>query len=60
MEWNYQSFNPRTPCGVRPRTVYQFLVGHVVSIHAPLAGCDSISCVDKKLAPPTKGGLTKK
>ena len=31
-----------------------------ISIHAPLAGCDSISCADQRLAPPTKGGLTKK
>ena len=31
-----------------------------ISIHAPLAGCDSISCANQRLAPPTKGGLIKK
>ena len=33
-------FNPRTPCGVRllPLCIWLFLV--IISIHAPLAGCD--------------------
>ena len=34
-------FNPRTPCGVR-HVGFQQQPGHVtISIHAPLAGCDS-------------------
>ena len=37
------NFNPRTPCGVRPRFVYPFIPRARISIHAPLAGCDSSS-----------------
>ena len=33
-------FNPRTPCGVRPFTVATTGTTDVISIHAPLAGCD--------------------
>ena len=33
-------FNPRTPCGVRPRAGAP-LRWQGISIHAPLAGCDS-------------------
>ena len=37
-------FNPRTPCGVRPGQKYVKLGGNgEISIHAPLAGCDSAS-----------------
>ena len=53
-------FNPRTPCGVRPIAPAVEIERKIISIHAPLAGCDSISCADQRLAPPTKGGLTKK
>ena len=34
-------FNPRTPCGVRPGKVDQSAADGSISIHAPLAGCDS-------------------
>ena len=34
-------FNPRTPCGVRPECCINILVFLTISIHAPLAGCDS-------------------
>ena len=34
------SFNPRTPRGVRPRNYRLPYLPAVVSIHAPLAGCD--------------------
>src|SRR5699024_1399461 len=40
-------FNPRTPCGVRPWEVRQFITGEDISIHAPRVGCD---------APPEGGG----
>ena len=33
-------FNPRTPCGVRRQVAAVFVVGDVISIHAPRAGCD--------------------
>ena len=33
-------FNPRTPCGVRPAQYQREVDGFVISIHAPLAGCD--------------------
>ena len=33
-------FNPRTPCRVRPRRADQQNGRNVISIHAPLAGCD--------------------
>ena len=35
-----QNFNPRTPCGVRLRTIIPRAVSRLISIHAPLAGCD--------------------
>ena len=34
------NFNPRTPCGVRPYKQRKQRKGQVISIHAPLAGCD--------------------
>ena len=34
-------FNPRTPCGVRPAWAVQLPCPAQISIHAPLAGCDS-------------------
>ena len=33
-------FNPRTPCGVRLQELRNVLMRRVISIHAPLAGCD--------------------
>ena len=36
-------FNPRTPCGVRLRHAGR-RIGCQISIHAPLAGCDRLSC----------------
>ena len=33
-------FNPRTPCGVRRYVLVEVLSGLIISIHAPLAGCD--------------------
>ena len=33
-------FNPRTPCGVRQEVQHGFSRVIVISIHAPLAGCD--------------------
>ena len=33
-------FNPRTPCGVRPADTYAEAKRELISIHAPLAGCD--------------------
>ena len=34
------NFNPRTPCGVRLDMPYAAVAYSVISIHAPLAGCD--------------------
>ena len=34
-------FNPRTPCGVRPVNNGEISAAEAISIHAPLAGCDS-------------------
>ena len=34
-------FNPRTPCGVRRGGTLAVIGGLVISIHAPLAGCDT-------------------
>ena len=36
-------FNPRTPCGVRPVLVGVGLLIGRISIHAPLAGCDTFT-----------------
>ena len=36
----YRDFNPRTPCGVRPRVYSNTYRKSRISIHAPLAGCD--------------------
>ena len=38
--WYYDDFNPRTPCGVR-LTASALHASKTISIHAPLAGCDS-------------------
>ena len=35
------NFNPRTPCGVRRGTIRFSAGSNMISIHAPLAGCDS-------------------
>ena len=34
------NFNPRTPCGVRLRVIHNLILAVLISIHAPLAGCD--------------------
>ena len=45
-------FNPRTPCGVRPKAPAAIAKQREISIHAPLAGCDTnakngfIGCFD--------------
>ena len=36
----HRHFNPRTPCGVRRPAGSAVIEGIVISIHAPLAGCD--------------------
>ena len=36
-----KNFNPRTPCGVRPDSRKRTNNTITISIHAPLAGCDS-------------------
>ena len=35
-----RNFNPRTPCGVRRDTSEGYMLIDLISIHAPLAGCD--------------------
>ena len=35
-------FNPRTPCGVRPRRDVDCELRQIISIHAPHAGCDIV------------------
>ena len=37
---DYRYFNPRTPCGVRPRLTHPRTSKVGISIHAPRAGCD--------------------
>ena len=37
-----RNFNPRTPCGVRLGCSIQLRHDLVISIHAPLAGCDEL------------------
>ena len=39
------NFNPRTPCGVRPRPIWIGCWPKHISIHAPLAGCDIQMCL---------------
>ena len=34
------NFNPRTPCGVRPREEIKKVLARIISIHAPRVGCD--------------------
>ena len=36
-----ENFNPRTPCGVRPHPARELVALGLISIHAPLAGCDN-------------------
>ena len=36
-------FNPRTPCGVRPEHFTLYDNPFLISIHAPLAGCDFVT-----------------
>ena len=38
----------------------RFVLVVFISIHAPLAGCDSICCMAYKASPPSKGGPIKK
>ena len=38
----HQSFNSRTPCGVRPRSRLILMGAGAVSIHAPRVGCDKM------------------
>ena len=38
-------FNPRTPCGVRLLLLWTDFSGFLISIHAPLAGCDQAYAV---------------
>ena len=40
-------FNPRTPCGVRLHQPYWRIHCALISIHAPLAGCDSFSVTSR-------------
>ena len=42
-------FNPRTPCGVRPFSAFLSIFFHVISIHAPIAGCDPICGSSKSM-----------
>ena len=41
-------FNPRTPCGVRPRRALISSSLIVISIHAPRAGCDAITAIHRR------------
>ena len=43
-----RDFNPRTPCGVRLEDGGYSRDGEWISIHAPLAGCDSFPWMCKK------------
>ena len=43
------NFNPRTPCGVRLSSMGSEVVVLQISIHAPLAGCDSDTASPKTL-----------
>ena len=43
-------FNPRTPCGVRLFAKFDSYSYFSISIHAPLAGCDSSSTSDSKIS----------
>ena len=43
MLFHKHNFNPRTPCGVRQTLVQRLLRFGYISIHAPHAGCDSVS-----------------
>ena len=44
-------FNPRTPCGVRRQAVQPEAAAGAISIHAPLAGCDSMTTWPTRKAP---------
>ena len=41
-------FNPRTPCGVRPFRRRFRVAGMMISIHAPLAGCDRVRMLQRQ------------
>ena len=43
-------FNPRTPCGVRQAQRRQTRRERIISIHAPLAGCDQGKDAEKEIA----------
>ena len=51
LDGTYKSFNPRTPCGVRPALANLDMVNMWVSIHALLAECDNLL---EKLRRPVK------
>ena len=57
-------FNPRTPCGVRPRGILRDAAIPDISIHAPLAGCDDGICaaqeVGKDFNPRTPCGVRRR
>ena len=38
--WFQWYFNPRTPYGMRQKRLEVFSMGRIISIHAPLTGCD--------------------
>ena len=40
---NLSDFNPRTHRGVRPTVITMFLGFNLISIHAPIVGCDRIT-----------------
>ena len=57
-------FNPRTPCGVRPRGILRDAAIPDISIHAPLGGCDDGICaaqeVGKDFNPRTPCGVRRR
>ena len=40
-----RNFNPRAPCGARPKLAYSGIYSEAISIHAPLAGRDRYGVV---------------
>ena len=59
--WAGRDFNPRTPCGVRHAHMGNAEHSTAISIHAPLAGCDtsysSIKSITKHFNPRTPCGV---
>ena len=47
LQFHQPDFNPRTSCEVRLNTVIAFVAICHISIHAPLARCDSKTSVKK-------------